>query len=57
MKQRKDQNISIEIEKRALRSLLDKVNEFYENPANRQAYEAWEKSEEGKKYVTTYGNI
>ncbi len=57
MKHRKDQNISIEIEKRALRSLLDKVNEFYENPANRQAYEAWEKSEEGKKYVTTYGNI
>ncbi len=56
MKQEKEPRISLEIEKRALRSLLDKMNKFYENPANRQAFEAWEKSEEGKKYVTTYIN-
>lgn len=57
MKQEKKLSISLEIEKRALQSLLHKVNEFYDNPANRQAFEAWEKSEEGKKYAATYGNI
>lgn len=56
MKQEKEPRISLEIEKRALRSLLDKMNEFYENPANRQAFEAWEKSEEGKKYAATHIN-
>ena len=39
-----------EIERRALEGLLDAANAFYENPANKQAFEAWKNSEEAKQY-------
>lgn len=41
---------SAEIERRALRTLLDLLNAFYEDPENRKAYEEWAKSPEGKAY-------
>ena len=38
---------SVEIERRMLRTLLDLVNAFYEDPVNRKAYEEWAKTPEG----------
>ncbi|MCX4317749.1 MAG: hypothetical protein OSJ52_14105 [Lachnospiraceae bacterium] len=45
-----------EIERRALTDLLEAAKEFYKNPANMQAFEAWEKSKEGKEYAANYIN-
>lgn len=56
MKQSSQMHVNAEIERRTLQSLLDAANAFYENPANRQAFEAWKKSEEGKKYAATHTN-
>lgn len=41
------QSCAVEIERRMLRTLLDKMNEFYEDPANHKAYEEWARSPEG----------
>lgn len=41
------QSCAVEIERRMLRTLLDKMNEFYEDPANCKAYEEWARSPEG----------
>lgn len=40
-----------EIERRTLEGLLDAANAFYENPANKQAFETWKNSEEAKQYA------
>ncbi|WP_304584277.1 hypothetical protein [Acutalibacter muris] len=45
-----------EIERRALEGLLDAANAFYENPANKQAFEAWKNSEEAKQYADHLNN-
>lgn len=45
-----EKSCAVEIERRMLKTLLDKMNEFYKDPANRKAYEEWAKSPEGKAY-------
>ncbi len=38
--------INSEIERGALKNLLEAAKEFYKDPKNKQAYEAWKKSKE-----------
>jgi hypothetical protein len=45
-----------EIERRTLTALLEAATTYYKNPANKQAFEAWEKSKEGKNYAANYTN-
>lgn len=45
-----------EIERRTLTNLLEAAKAYYENPANMQAFEAWEQSKEGKEYAANYIN-
>ena len=44
-------SIADEIERRALTDLLQAAQEFYENSANRKAFEDWKQSEEAKRYL------
>lgn len=44
-------SLDAEIEQQAIRKLADMVREFYKDPANRQAYQEWLKSENAKKYL------
>lgn len=43
-----------EIERRILTDLLEAAKEYYKNPANMRAFEAWENSKEGKEYAANY---
>lgn len=43
--------LDAEIERHTIRNLADMVREFYKDPKNRQAYEAWKNSKEAQKYA------
>lgn len=43
--------LEAEIQKRTLRKLLEGAREFYKDPKNKQAYEAWKNSKEAQKYA------
>lgn len=47
----KQTQLDAEIKKRALCNLLEGAKEFYKDPKNRQAYEAWKNSKEAQKYA------
>lgn len=43
--------LDAEIERHTIRNLADVVREFYKNPENKRAYEAWKNSKEAQIYA------
>jgi len=44
-------------ERVALKRLLDKALEFYEDPDNLQAFKAWQKNKEDFNYAANHNNV
>jgi hypothetical protein len=43
--------LDAEIERHTVRNLADMVRDFYKDPKNKQAYEAWKNSKEARIYA------